>query len=209
MSAYISVLGTSRDSISVQLAGCDTSYSKGDRSLYWYLNGSLKHTTSLGAYVYSGGDYTFYGLTPDTGYNILAIVTNGNWTSEFSAYIWTDRRSVIRPSDWNWTSSEIHAFNNNGSIKALSQSRWNSFIDRINAYVDYVNDLDRRSISHIPSSCYMGSDKLMYATSFNQVVEKIKEITGHSLSGITLPRKRGEPLKGAYFPYMSNILNSI
>jgi len=41
------------------------------------------------------------------------------------------------------------------------------------------------------------------------VVEKIGELTGNSMSGITLPRARGNPIKGVYFTYMSNILNSI
>ena len=207
--AYVAILSTNESSIRVRLDDCDTSYAASDRSLLWYLDGVLKTTTSLGAYAYSSSAYTFSGLSANTSYYIEAVVTNGRWSASFTATAQTSGISALRPTNWTWTSDETNAFNNKGSTKALSRVRWNAFLDRINSFVDYVNAAHGRSIVRLSNDYYMGTDKKMYANSFNKVVEKIGELTGNSMSGITLPRARGNPIKGVYFTYMSNILNSI
>ena len=208
--AYVEILSTTTSSIRVQLSDCDTTYGATDRVLRWYLNGSLKTTMSLGAYVSSGAAYTFSGLSSGTRYDIKAAVTNTIWDAEFLETAWTDSIPVVpRPSNWNWSTAEVNAFNNNGLTTALSRVRWNAFLDKINEFVSYVNTRDSRSFSNLPSSCYMGADKKLYASSFNVVVNKIKEITRDSMSGITIPRSTGDPIKGVYFPYMSSILNTL
>lgn len=48
------------------MAGLDTSWAQGTRTVYWYIDGTMDGTSTLRDGVSSGGAYTFYGLDPGT-----------------------------------------------------------------------------------------------------------------------------------------------
>lgn len=117
--------------------------------------------------------------------------------------------STYSITGFSWTSSELDAFENNGKTTELTRTRWNEFIDYVNRCVDYFAAANGESYSKLSSSVKMGSDKVMYADSFIEVCEKINEITESTMSGITLSRiEPGAEIKGAYFPYMLDYLQS-
>lgn len=79
----------------------------------------------------NGTYYTFYGLSPNTGYGITIDVLyaegySGNWGYDSG----TGYTSNIDP--WYWNTAELNAFNGNGNFSVLTASRWNQFCDKIN-----------------------------------------------------------------------------
>lgn len=116
-------------------------------------------------------------------------------------------QSTYSITGFDWTSSELNAFNNNGDIKTLTRERWNSFLDYVDRCVDYYNAKNGTSYSKLSSSVRMGTDRIMYASSFKAVCQKINDITQATMSGITLSQiVKGNPIKGSYFPYMLQFL---
>lgn len=207
--AYINVYRTTETSLSCRVDGLDSNYGTNDRVCNWYCDGVFHDSVSLAAQITSGGNVTIGGLSPGTTYTVRAHITYNGGEVNLYEEAATDGVSIVRPSDWTWTSSERDAFNNNGSIKALSRTRWNAFLDRVNEFIDYVNVRDGDSISNISSAYYMGSDRLLYASDFTYIVRRMREACGWDLSGITLPVVSGQQIKGSYFTYLANALNDI
>lgn len=107
-------------------------------------------------------------------------------------------------TDFSWTSAELNAFNNKGEVATLTKDRWNSFIDYVNACVPYFNAKDGKSYSTV-ENVKVGSAGILYAKDFKKICEKINEITGKSMTGITLSDiTSGAIVKGSYFPHMLN-----
>lgn len=95
-------------------------------------------------------------------------------------------------------------------MDAISYYRWNSFIDQVNEFVDYVNKREGTGYSRISSSCKMtSSDRQLYASDFNQVVRVIKNIAGSYSTTVPSSLGRGDPVYGWYFPSLSGAINSI
>lgn len=72
--ASISKVEATGTTITVRVDGLDSSYSRNDRTITWYIDGSEKDTVSLGAYVSQSGTYQFTGLKPSTSYTIGASI---------------------------------------------------------------------------------------------------------------------------------------
>lgn len=111
-----------------------------------------------------------------------------------------------RPETWSWTSDEADAFASHGSVKRLTAARWNAFLTRINETADYCN-----STSKVGSGSFMGSDKILYAASFNAVRSTIdslctlKSVSGTGLSSVST----GGTIYGSYFTSLSAALNRV
>ena len=84
---------------------------------------------------------------------------------------------------------------------------WNEFIDYINACVPYFNAKNGTNCDTLSASVKVGNDGVLYANDFKAICEKINEITGSTMTGITLSEiKAGAIVKGSYFPYMLNFI---
>lgn len=176
--------------------------------------------TITGTNTSDGSGTRFYktvtGLSPGKTYSWSAMLGYG---SSSSSITWLDtytdsglfetEQSVVKPDTWYWTLGESSAFNNKGSITNLTRVRWNDFIDRVNEAIEYGITVKKYSMSYISSSNKMGSDKIMYATDFNAVLEGVNTICWRSgvqdtsVAGVS----RGGTIYGWYFPALSAALN--
>jgi len=160
------------------------SYQSGTRIVTW---------TNLSA----GLQYRFNARTYYT-YNTVAL-DSVYWSNDL--YVTT----TSRPSLFNWTQTELDAFNNNGNINTLTYLRWNEFVDNINlvrvykGYSPIVNDSAGRTVK------MTSNDKTLYATRFNAVRLGIGEINS---TGIT-NKVSGDTVYGNYFVTLCNKLNEI
>lgn len=82
----------------------------------------------------TGRSYTFYGLSPNTGYLIIIdVMYAAGYSGNYGYDSGTGYTLGISIDQWSWNSSELNAFNNNGNFSVLTAGRWNDFCDRINA----------------------------------------------------------------------------
>lgn len=168
-----------------------------DDSGYSYVSPSVSSTSYDYSFSRTGTYYAHIVLYNRSGDELSRSPDRGDITVE----------STYSITDFDWTSSELSAFNNNGDIKNLTRERWNSFLDYVNRCVDYYNAKNGTSYSKLSSSVRMGTDRIMYASSFKAVCQKINDITQATMSGITLSQiVKGNPIKGSYFPYMLQFL---
>ena len=172
----------------------------------------LKHSddSSFGA-VYpsiSSTSYTYLFSRIGTYYAYITLInSSGTILSRSPTSGTISVQSTYSIAGFDWTSAELNAFNNKGDIKTLTRTRWNSFLDYVDRCVDYYNAKNGTSYSKLSSSVRMGTDRIMYASSFKEVCQKINQITQTTMSGITLSQiVKGNPIKGAYFPYMLDFL---
>ena len=133
--ASIEITGRTTNSISCRVTALDTSYSKDDRVIYWYVNSSLTDTTTLGANVSSGGDVTFYNLTSGTMYSIYAVVYYDGGSVTLSTV--TAQTIAVRPSlfSWKYPKQKDEIFN-------LTAEEWNTLTSNINAVRRYYGQFD-------------------------------------------------------------------
>ena len=164
-----------------------------------YSNVKLSYTATSYAYKFTRtGTYYAHIVVYDSSGTELSRSPSSGDISVLSTY------SI---EGFSWTTSELTAFNNQGQITSLTRDRWNSFLDYVDRCVDYYNAKNGTSCAKLPSSVRMGADKIMYASSFKLTCQKINEITQSTMSGITLSQIiKGNPIKGAYFPYMLQYL---
>ena len=113
--------------------------------------------------------------------------------------------SQNRPTNWVWTSNELGAFNNNGAITTLTYQRWNTFLDRIEEFVNYYNNKHGTSVPSVLSYKMTSGNKVLTATRFNGVKFSIGSMNA---TGIT-DRVSGQEVMGWYFTRLSDSLNEI
>ena len=122
----------------------------------------------------------------------------GNYSDQKKVDIKIDR--TTRPLFWEWSSHELNAFNNHGSLTTLTYSRWNAFLDRIAEFEVYKYGSAQTFFNKMTSS-----DKTLTAARFNQARFAIGSMYS---TGIT-NKSSGDPVLGSYFITMANSLNSI
>lgn len=148
-------------SLVVYVAGLDTSYSRSDRSIEWYLNGTYKGRTTLRAYASTSTNYTFSSLTKSTLYTVMARIYytfGGSSTYKdvtiqmFTLFEWDAQK--VSGGDFNITASE-----------------WKKLLDYIKAVRQYKG-FAAGSYTY-PSK---GDDFL--ASHYNQALNRITGISG-------------------------------
>jgi hypothetical protein len=148
-------------SLVVYVAGLDTSYSRSDRSIEWYLNGTYKGRTTLRAYASTSTNYTFSSLTKSTLYTVMARIyytSGGSSTYKdvtiqmFTLFEWDAQK--VSGGDFNITASE-----------------WKKLLDYIKAVRQYKG-FTAGSYTY-PSK---GDDFL--ASHYNQALNRITGISG-------------------------------
>jgi hypothetical protein len=149
--------------------------------------------------------YAFFaGLLAGTTYTLRIWGRNaGGLSLNYSSASFTTLGGA-RPANWTWTSAELTAFDGNGNFNTLTASRWNEFLNRINAFAQY------KGISLMSSQLERTSGQPLTAFIFNTVCSKINEIPGASLA-LDPYRNRvtGNTVVGSYFKTMASELNKI
>lgn len=113
------------------------------------------------------------------------------------------------PSTWSWTTAESNAFSSQGSISKLTRTRWNAFLEQVNLAIVYCNEAKGSSLTQVCDYEQMGTDKIMYASSFTQICKKINNlcsylgVSGSSISSVS----SGGKIYGYYFTNLSAALN--
>lgn len=113
--AKISVSDIYTDGFDVYISGLDTGYQFSDRTVAWYLNGSLDgYGDDLPANASRGGDYSFTGLRSGRTYTVKAVIHFTDHPSygdkSFTKSITTEEEKVyVEPWNWNQSNGEATA----------------------------------------------------------------------------------------------------
>lgn len=215
-SAFVSE--TTTNSISIYVSGMEGNFDNINITVW---KGISSNGTKLGTKVITRTNYnsgyrttTFNNLTQDEDY-YFEVQSNFyiNQTTLWSVGVaQLHSKTSGRPEeDWEWTATELNAFNNNGSIASLTYSRWNEFINKVNEFRRYkgceddipatVNVPDIGTVNTKMSS----ADKTLYAERFNVVRKCIDDMSSTGIGD----KQRGDKVNGDYFITMSNSLKSI
>lgn len=112
--------------------------------------------------------------------------------------------TITKPSVWSWTTSESNAFKNKGLLTTLTRTRWNEFISWAITVIAYANTAYNEGFDTIASTNKMGTDKILYATSFNNIRAKIDQLSSTGISTVS----KGDIIYGHYFTDLSDAVNS-
>lgn len=113
--AKISVSDIYTDGFDVYISGLDTGYQFSDRTVAWYLNGSLDgYGDDLPANASRGGDYSFTGLRAGKKYTVKAVIEftdhSGYKPVTLTKSITTEEEKVyVEPWNWNQSNGEATA----------------------------------------------------------------------------------------------------
>lgn len=212
--AYISVTSVTKNSISVRMGGLDTSYGSADRVCTWYLDGSRKGTSTLGAKVSSGGAFTFRNLSAGTSYDISVAITAPGWTNtvRLSTSATTEENSV---DPWSWnksngnasaaqTQAAYNAVRNKGSLSSFSYLVWNDMVDKVAEILDANGDSWNSRFASYSATKMSGGDKTLTAVRFNSLRYNIGL---HYSTGIDTVA-RGNTVYGWYFTHLADCINN-
>lgn len=110
----VSLLDKTGTTITTKVTGLDSSYSRADRTVKWYLDGTLKTTVSLGAGITETPTYQFTGLSPYTAYTVKATISyTENGTTKTK-----DVSSTLRTA--NWASQSMSSISMSSSAKTVT-----------------------------------------------------------------------------------------
>lgn len=159
-----------------------------------------------GGTIYSGTGRTFNftGLSPNKQYLIkIKCSANGYLDSDWAGYYATT--SAI--ANFNWTTSERNAFNNQGLTTAITYERWNAFVDRI--YDASSNDWrvsssDGATLSY-SNTRMNSSDKLLTADRFNSARYNIGSRIPTGINRVY----KDDIVYGSYFITLETKLNQL
>lgn len=116
ITASITLADRTGTTISVKITGLDKNYSRSDRTIQWFIDGTKKATVDLGAGITESSPYTFTGLSPSTTYTIGAIITyTSNGTTQ------TKELTDVSLSTANWATSQQSSI---GTISSTGSATW-------------------------------------------------------------------------------------
>lgn len=163
-------------SIQCYIDQLDSSYSRSDRTIYWYINGILVDATQLAAYVSNSSPYTYLGttagdysgLTPGMGYYLQTVInyTDG-WGQPQSVAVpqnpvYQTTSPPPRPAGYWWTYSKT-----SGAAGILTAAEWNGLLDNINAVRSYRGYIDYSFTRAVQGNTFT-------AAMYNQAVDAIQ-----------------------------------
>lgn len=184
----------------------------------WTVSSTMDGMTFIVAAKYGSGSY--YDKTDDlsssTRSATISFDRTGSYTIKVTIYdssgsvVDYDEQAVTismqKPSAWTWTYDERWAFENKGSIKNLTQARWNEFIDAVNSCLTYKGYETGSTQTLISASYKMTNDKIMYASSFLKVVEGVNRLSSSGISTSSI--SKGSIIYGKYFNDLANAVNA-
>lgn len=211
--AYIKITSTGESYITAAVYGLDSSYSKDDRVCTWYLDGSKKGTSFLGAEISSGGSYRFSGLDSGTSYEIMVSITAPGWTIdpvELYEYATTDKPSIEL---WSWTSSngDASATQTKAAYTAITEKRstgnfsylvWNDMLAKVYEILDATgSSWNSKYASYSATKMYSGGT--LTATKFNSLRYNIGIRYSTGINDVY----KGDIVYGSYFVTLANCIN--
>lgn len=159
----------------------------------------------------TGNQYVDYSLTSGTyKFRARAFLVIGSTTIK-SVYESNEIELTFspRPQNWEWTSTELNAFNNKGAVSTLIYTRWNNFIDKIIEFRNYkglsTNVIVNGTSYSISMAKMTANDKVLTALRFNIARQAIGEMYATGIS----TKYPGDPVYGWYFITMANSLNNV
>lgn len=144
------------------------------------------------------GSWQFNSLSSGTTYYFGVRAVSGSNESSMATDSQSTSSAPVRPSNWNWTTAELSAFNNNGAITTITYTRWNDFVARVNAFRTY------KGFSTISASM-SSSDKVLTASRFNTVNSAINTMYNTYIGTVS----SGDDVLGSYFITLADSLNNI
>lgn len=178
--------------------------------VYQYNSGGTYMAT--GYIFYSQANYIdFTNLTAGSTYTFKAKAfvqsDSGGYVESltYSSSISVTASSYQRPTNWSWTTAELNAFNNNGTVTTLTYTRWNSFIDKVQEFINYYNTKYGTGVPSVTQYKMSSSNKTLTATAFNNIRFSIGSMNPTGISNVST----GDTVYGSYFTTLSNKLNGI
>lgn len=218
--ASIGLVSATASSITVRLVDLDTSYAKNDRVCSWYLAGILKGTSTLGAYVSRGGEFTFTNLAPDTGYAVTCVVNGANWAqpATFSATVYTAAAAPpsLSVTPWSWfasngsataaqTQTAYNAVLDRGKVNTFSYLVWNDLVDKVYAYRTAKGYQWANNYASYANTRMSASNKTLTATKFNSLRYNIGSLYSTGIAEVAT----GDPVYGWYFVTLADCINAL
>ena len=177
----------------------DVDYGKEDVRIYWDCDEYISGKTTFSIFAQQQGDDRWWpkkeNLTrPPSSYTSISVDKyNVKYRIKIIAYYQgeeqdydTDSFTVppISPGAWEWTTQELRALKNKGTMSTITATRWNSFISWLNDVIGYCAAMDDEDYSQIPSSAKLGSDKILYADDWNAIDYYSRAVAGYSHSEV-------------------------
>ena len=155
--------------------------------------------------------YDFKNIPHSTSVQIYVYVLDANTNTQYDmASYRIDTTAPIRPSNWSWTSTVVkgatisHTKNNNIiTCTPLTAKEWNGFIDRIFAFLVYMEV----NVSSTASNFYVTSGNRMKASE----VENARDLIALMNPSTRLPASitASDGITAAYINGLKDSLNSI
>lgn len=177
------------------------------RFVDWYVNSSFYGTSyllgSYPSYGYtSGGDITIRDLSPSTTYDVQARVYSPNKGLLATLYS-SVTTSTIQVGFWSWHSNELNALQNNGSTLAITYTRWNELVDKINAVCLAANESWLNDYTTLSGAKASGSGTPLTALMFNSARYNIGSRVSTGIAEVST----GDIIYGWYFITLQDKLN--
>lgn len=189
--------------LQVVVTGLDTSYSRADRYIDWYVAGSYHSTQPssgyFNAYISQTPAFNLGYLSQNTNYTVTAVFfyTSGG------VYYSTNLTTVTVPTTFSWTYSKTSGGNFN-----LTATEWNGLMTNINYVRAYKGTY---TVSYTPAVA--GND--FTAAMYNQAQPAINGLyyymtsTGQSYIDATAEVSAGDSITANSLNYMLNALNTV
>lgn len=176
----------------------NVSFNKGES-----LNFLYEQSIKIKAFLLEGYAFVEWAATPTTITAVDGKTSNPlSFTmpaSDFTISVETEEASVADP--WEWTSTEVEAFEGNGAFSVLTATRWNSFLDWCNIVINAQGG------TSIGSAYYGEKDEPLYASDFNQILKCIRTVA--TVSTVPSSVSKGDSVEGAYFIDLAAAMNKI
>lgn len=160
---------------------------------------------------------SFSGLLSNSLHTLTVTPTNSGGSGTSQTVSFTTLIGYTKPADWIWTTTELNAINNNGAFSTITATRWNSFLDRVEDFINYFNAVNGTGVYSVTSgtSNPMQGDRnckvsvsppgVLTANDFNHIRNSIGSMNSTGLSLVYA----GQPVYGSYIITITNSLNGI
>lgn len=122
-----------------------------------------------------------------------------------------------KPSPWSWTTTELNALNNQGAFNTITATRWNSFLDKVQEFINYYNTKYGTGVYSVisgTSSSQTGNRNckvsvsppgILTANDFNHIRFCIGSMNSTGLNDFSA----GQPVMGSYITTITTSLNGV
>lgn len=199
------ITARSSNSLTVQVVNLDTSYSRADRYIDWYVGGSFhSRQPSSGyfnAYISQTNAFTLSSLSANTNYTVTAVFfyTSGG------IYYSTNLATVTVPTTFLWTNTKTSGGN---VTLTLTASEWNGLMTNINYVRSYKGTYTIGYTSAVTGNIFT-------AAMYNQAHPAVNglyaymTVTGQNYINATSEVSTGDTLTANSLNYLQLALNTV